>query len=185
LEQFPEIGFFPSPIFSRTVYIGRCGGTPEPNCSGRIFFEATESIHPDPASPGQIEINGTPSRLGDSDSSVFGNYVCQTTNPLGVRTWDLECQVTITGGRGAYVNSTGTGFMQRTLQLFPVNSLGVVEVSNWQGSVSFSPNPWKQGVLRVVLVSGPKGIPHSVLSLRNLCVLRVSAVNAFENGTPE
>jgi hypothetical protein len=141
LEQFPEIGFFPSPIFSRTVYIGRCGGTPEPNCSGRIFFEATESIHPDPASPGQIEINGTPSRLGDSDSSVFGNYVCQTTNPLGVRTWDLECQVTITGGRGAYVNSTGTGFMQRTLQLFPVNSLGVVEVSNWQGSVSFSPNP--------------------------------------------
>src|SRR5215813_5587051 len=26
LEQFPVIGFFPSPIFSRTVYLGRCFG---------------------------------------------------------------------------------------------------------------------------------------------------------------
>jgi len=139
LEQFPVIGFFPSPIFSRTVYLGRCFGF-GPTCAG-ITFEANESIHPDRANPGQLQVDGTLTRLiGDGNGSVFGTYVCHSTSVSGVRTWQMECQVTITGGTGNYLNATGGGQFQRTMQLFPTNSLSVVELSNWSGSVTVIPN---------------------------------------------
>jgi len=141
LEQFPVIGFFPSPIFSKTVYMGTCfGGGLGPTCGG-ISFEATESIHPDRVNPGQLQVDGTLTRsIGDGNGSVFGTYVCHSTSGGAARTWQMECQVTITGGTGNYLNATGFGQLQRTMQLFPTNSLSVVELSNWSGSVTVIPN---------------------------------------------
>ncbi len=140
-DMYPGVGTLPSPIFDRTANVGKgsFGGPPAP-----IHIEAAESVRLDPSSPdGLIQIQGTINRLYFGDppvvDSLFGTYLCQTQSKVGNLTWNLECTVTITGGRGGLQGVTGSGTMTGTFQLFPVNSIAIVQVSKLTGGVILTP----------------------------------------------